>query len=65
MGLTIFADIADTTWRLFVPTLSLLLLGRHLDVRYHTKPWLMLLGVSIGGLLAGLLIRQQLIRGAS
>jgi hypothetical protein len=61
----VLLDIADTTWRLFVPTVGLLLVGRHFDVRFHTKPWLMLAGVALGALLAGLLIWQQLRRGGA
>lgn len=53
-------DMADTTWRMFIPTIGLLMLGRHFDVRFATKPWLMLLGAAIGGAIAWLLVKQQL-----
>lgn len=56
-------DMADTTWRMFIPTIGLLLVGRRLDVRYGTKPWLMLAGVLIGGLIAAWLVKRQLSRG--
>ena len=58
----VFADIADTTWRLFVPIVGLLLPGRYADVHWGTKPWLMLAGAVLGSVVAGLLIKQQLTR---
>lgn len=58
----VLLDMADTTWRMFVPTIGLLLLGRHYDVKFGTKPWLMLAGVAVGALIAALLIRRQMVR---
>ena len=58
----VMADIADTTWRMFVPIVGLLLLGRYVDTHFGTKPWLMLVGAAVGGVLAGLLIKNQLSR---
>ncbi len=59
----LLVDLGDTTWRLFVPTVCMIMVGRYGDVRLGTKPWLMLLGATIGSVLAGLLIRQQIARG--
>ncbi len=59
----ILFDMADTTWRLFVPTIGLLLVGRHYDGQFGTKPWLMLVGAAVGAIIAGLLVRSQLKRG--
>lgn len=56
----VLLDMADTTWRMFVPTIGLLLVGRHFDVQYGTKPWLMLAGAVLGSLVAAMLIRNQL-----
>lgn len=56
-------DMADTTWRMFIPTIGLLLIGRRLDVRYDTKPWLMLAGALVGGLIAAWLVKRQLAGG--
>ncbi len=56
----ILLDMADTTWRMFVPTIGLLLLGRHYDLRFGTKPWLMLAGALVGALVAAFLIRRQM-----
>ena len=59
-GLLLLYSMADTTWRMFVPTLPLIILGNYLDERLNTKPWLLLLGALVGGALAALLIRAQL-----
>lgn len=59
----LIVSMADTTWRMFVPTIGLLLAGHYLDTLWHTKPWMMLVGVTIGGAIAGLLIKRQLAKG--
>lgn len=59
----LIASMADTTWRMFVPTIGLLLVGNALDGNYKTKPWLMLLGAAVGGLIATHLVRRQLRSG--
>lgn len=51
-------DIGDTTWRMFVPTIGLAILGYLLDQRYDTTPWLFILGFVIGCLITGLLIKR-------
>ncbi|QQS19495.1 AtpZ/AtpI family protein [Candidatus Saccharibacteria bacterium] len=56
----VLLDMADTTWRLFIPTVGLLLVGRHFDLKFGTKPWLMLVGVGVGALVAAVLIRRQM-----
>jgi F0F1-type ATP synthase assembly protein I len=55
--------MADTTWRMFVPTIGLLLVGRWCDAQFHTKPWLMLAGAAVGGVIAALLVKRQLNKG--
>ena len=55
-------DIGDTTWRMFVPTVGLTLLGSHLDGMWSTKPWCLLAGATLGSAIAWLLIRKQLRR---
>ncbi len=62
--LMLIATMADMTWRMFVPTIGLLLVGNMLDDRWHTSPWLMLVGALIGAAIATLLIRAQLRRKA-
>ena len=59
----ILTTMADTTWRMFVPTIGLLLVGRWLDRQWNTHPWLMLVGATIGACIAALLIKRQLTRG--
>jgi len=56
----LIVSMADTTWRIFIPTIGLLLVGNSLDNTYGTKPWLMLGGAVIGGLIASWLVRRQL-----
>ena len=52
--------IADTTWRLFVPTIGLMVAGLLLDKQFGTTPWIMVAGVVLGAVIAILLVRAQL-----
>jgi hypothetical protein len=52
--------ISDTTWRLFVPSVGLTIVGLLLDKQFHTKPWLMIAGIIVGVALAILLVRMQM-----
>lgn len=56
----LLSTIGDTTWRMFVPIIGLLLVGDWLDRTFHTKPVLIIAGVILGSIIAGLLIRNQL-----
>lgn len=56
----LLGTIGDTTWRMFVPIISLLLLGDWLDRQWDMRPWLALTGALVGSIIAGLLIKQQL-----
>jgi hypothetical protein len=49
-----------TTWRIVVPVVLFTGLGIFLDLRIGSKPWLTLLGVVIGFVLAGKLIARLL-----
>jgi hypothetical protein len=49
-----------TTWRIVVPVVLFTGLGIFLDLRFGSKPWLTLLGVVIGFVLAGKLIARLL-----
>ncbi len=62
-SLYLIATMADTTWRMFVPTIGLLLLGNLTDDRLHSSPWLMIAGVVAGTVIAAFLIRSQLAKG--
>lgn len=61
----VLLDMADTTWRMFVPIVGLLLIGRYADTQLASKPWLMLGGAAIGSIIAMLLIKSQLQRGGA
>lgn len=52
--------IADTTWRLFLSTIGLTVLGLLLDKQLGTKPWLMIAGIILGAIAAWYLTRLQL-----
>ena len=52
--------IADTTWRLFIPSIGLTVLGLVLDKQLGSTPWIMIAGIILGVAVAILLIRKQL-----
>lgn len=56
----LLGDIADATWRMFVPSLAGIVGGYMLDDVFDTKPWLFVGGTILGCVVAGLLIKQQL-----
>ena len=58
--LLLLGTIADTTWRMFVPIVGLLLLGVWIDKRFDTLPWAMITLLIIGIAIAAELIRRQL-----
>jgi hypothetical protein len=61
----LLGTMADTTWRMFVPIIGLTLLGLYIDKQLHTVPWLMIVGIIGGVVIAGLLIRNQIKKGTS
>lgn len=44
----LLSTMADTSWRMFVPTIGLLLLGRWLDAWLGTSPLILLTGLILG-----------------
>lgn len=50
----------DTTWRMFVPIIGLAAGGIWGDRTFGTKPVLTIIGISLGVVIAALLVRQQL-----
>lgn len=50
---------ADTTWRMFVPTLGGTVFGLWLDGQLNSEPWFSISGLALGTLLTALLIHQQ------
>jgi len=59
----VFATVADTTWRLFVPVVIGCVGGVIADRSFDTKPWLTIAGIVLGVVVAGLLLKQQLSSG--
>lgn len=47
-ALLVFGTIADTTWRMFVPSVGGALLGVWADNSFNTKPWFTVVGVTLG-----------------
>lgn len=56
----LLGTIADTTWRMFLPTLAGIVGGYMLDGLLGTKPWLFAAGTILGCVIAGMLIAKQL-----
>ena len=59
----IISTIGDTTWRMFVPIIGLLLVGRYIDAQTHLSPIYMAAGTVIGVCVSGVLIKNQLKKG--
>lgn len=55
-------DLLDTAWRIAAPVLLFAVAGLLGDRQFNTKPWLTLLGMVIGFVGAGLLVKAQLAR---
>lgn len=56
-------ELVDTTWRITVPVLLFAVAGLFADKALGSKPWLTLLGVMVGFLLAAQLIKRQILSG--
>lgn len=56
----ILMTIADTSWRMFVPSFGGTLLGVWLDGTFGTSPWLLFLGIIVGILVAVTAVILQL-----
>lgn len=54
------ATIADTTWRLFLPSVGGTALGVWGDNSFNTKPWLTITGVTLGSILSVVLVYMQI-----
>lgn len=54
--------MVDTTWRMFVPTIGLMLVGLWIDQKFHTTPLLAFTGLVAGAALAYALVRRQIKR---
>ena len=60
LPLAFVVTIADTTWRMFVPSVGFTLLGVWADSQMGTKPWLMVAGIIVGAASAYLLVSRQI-----
>ena len=56
----LLVDIADTTWRMFVPTIGAIALGFWADSSWGTTPWLTIIGIIVGIAITAFLVKQQL-----
>ena len=56
----LLTTIGDTTWRMFVPTIGLTILGLLVDKWLHTTPWVMILGIVTGAYFAYVLVQRQI-----
>ncbi len=56
----LLGTMADTTWRMFIPTIGLTVLGLLADKQLHTTPWIMILGIIVGSWVAYMLVRRQI-----
>lgn len=55
----LLSTAADTTWRMFVPTIGGTLIGLWLDSQNGTEPWFGIGGLGLGIILTAVLVRQQ------
>ena len=60
VAMLLFFTVADTTWRLFFPTIGGTILGIWLDHKYEMTPLLTILGVTLGTALAFVLVYMQI-----
>ncbi len=58
--MTLLLTMADTTWRMFIPSIAIIGSALWADLEFQTKPWLTLLSVPLGLGVSILLVRQQL-----
>jgi F0F1-type ATP synthase assembly protein I len=55
----LLGTIADTTWRMFVPTLGGVGIGLWIDHMMDTAPWYGLAGLAIGIVITTVLMKKQ------
>ncbi len=61
-AITLLRDLADTSWRMLIPTGLLAAGGILADLRFDTAPWITLTTVPVGLAISVLLVRRQLRR---
>jgi len=58
----LLGTIADTTWRMFVPTIGLAIAGLLGDLSFSSSPFLTIAGIISGTIVSYLLVIKQLRR---
>ncbi|PID31482.1 hypothetical protein CR983_00830 [Candidatus Saccharibacteria bacterium] len=61
-ALLLLGDVADTTWRMFIPTIGMMVLGLAADMTYESTPMLTFAGVIVGAAIAVWLVWLQIKR---
>lgn len=56
----LLGTIGDTTWRMFVPTIGMTIVGLLVDKWLHTTPWVMVVSIALGAALAYVLVKRQI-----
>ena len=56
----LLGTIGDTTWRMFVPTIGMTIIGLVVDKWLHTTPWVMVAGIALGIFFAYVLVKRQI-----
>jgi hypothetical protein len=56
----LLGTIGSTTWRMFVPIIGLTIAGVYGDNMLATKPWLTIAGITLGIIIAGFLVKDQI-----
>lgn len=56
----LLTTMADTSWRMFVPTIGLLLLGKWADSWLGTEPIVLLIGLALGVIASIWLVIKQI-----
>jgi F0F1-type ATP synthase assembly protein I len=51
--------MGDTAWRMFIPIIGFLVLGIFADHQFGSKPWVTIIGLVLGIILAALLVKRQ------
>lgn len=54
------STLLDTTWRMFVPIVTLSVLGIVIDTAFALRPWCMLGGMAIAVVITAYLIARQI-----
>jgi F0F1-type ATP synthase assembly protein I len=59
--LHILRELAETTWRIALPVVIFAVIGIIGDLHFRTRPWLTLSSVVVGFIIAGILVKRQIV----